>query len=63
MDVFHNEGSALLVQAILALRTEEECRADFSGVIRDEILAAIQKRLNSKVVYGITLNNVKYGGG
>ena len=27
MDVFHTEGSALLVRAILALETEEECRA------------------------------------
>ncbi len=27
MDVFHTEGAALLVQAILALETEEECRA------------------------------------
>ena len=27
MDVFHTEGAALLIQAILALETEEECRA------------------------------------
>ena len=51
------------IESVVDQYTEEQCRADFSGVIRDEILAAIQKRLNSKVVYGITLNNVKYGGG
>ena len=27
MDVFHTKGAALLIQAILALETEEECRA------------------------------------
>ena len=27
MDIFHTEGAALLVQAVLALETEEECRA------------------------------------
>ena len=27
MDVFHTEGAALLIQAILALETEAECRA------------------------------------
>ena len=26
MDIFHSEGAALLVRAILALETEEECR-------------------------------------
>lgn len=51
------------VEGVVTQYTEEQCRADFSGVIRDEILAAIQKKLNSKIVYGITLNNVKYGGG
>lgn len=51
------------VEGVVKQYTEEQCRADFSGVIRDEILAAIQKRLNSKIVYGITLNNVKYGSG
>ncbi len=50
------------VESVVDQYTEEQCRADFSGVIRDEILAAVQKRLNSKIVYGITLNNVKYGG-
>lgn len=40
----------------------EECRADFSGAIRDEILIAVQNLFHSKVVYGITLNNVKYSG-
>jgi len=27
VDVFHTEGAGLLVQAMLALETEEECRA------------------------------------
>ena len=50
-------------QAFLSrVYTEEECRADFSGAIRDEILDAIQNLFHSKVVYGITLSNVKYGG-
>lgn len=50
------------IEGIVSNYTEEECRADFSGAIRDEILAAIQNLFHSKVVYGITLNNVKYGG-
>ena len=31
MDVFHSAGSALLVRAILALETEEECRDLMTG--------------------------------
>lgn len=51
------------IEQVVRNYDEEECRADFSGAIRDEILAAIQDLFHSKVVYGITLNNVKYGGG
>ena len=50
------------VENVVSNYTEEECRADFSGAIRDEILDAIQNLFHSKVVYGITLSNVKYGG-
>lgn len=50
------------VEKVVNNYTEEECSADFSGAIRDEILAAIQDLFHSQVVYGITLNNVKYGG-
>ena len=50
------------VENVVSNYTEEECRADFSGALRDEILDAIQNLFHSKVVYGITLSNVKYGG-
>lgn len=50
------------IEGVVTNYTKEECRADFSGTIRDEILAAIQEMFHSKVVYGITLSNVKYGG-
>lgn len=51
------------IEKVVTNYTEEECQENFSGAIRDEILAAIQDLFHSKVVYGITLNNVKYGGG
>ncbi len=51
------------IENVVTNYTEEECRAEFSGAIRDEILAAIQDQFHSKIVYGITLSNVKYGGG
>lgn len=50
------------IEGVVTNYTEEECRAEFSGAIRDEILAAIQDLFHSKVVYGVTLSNVKYGG-
>lgn len=50
------------IEQVVSNYTEEECREDFSGAIRDEILAAIQNLFHSKVVYGISLSNVKYGG-
>ena len=42
--------------------TEEECRASFTSDIRNEMLTSIQNLFQSKVVYGITLSNIKYGG-
>lgn len=50
------------IEQVVMNYNEEECREDFSGAIRDEILVAIQNLFHSKVIYGITLSNVKYGG-
>ena len=51
MDVFHNEGSALLVQAILALRTEEECRAFLEDLMTGrEIQDCSQRVLVAKLL-------------
>ncbi len=65
LDKTHADYDSMIkdaVENVVSNYTEEECRADFSGAIRDEILDAIQNLFHSKVVYGITLSNVKYGG-
>lgn len=49
------------VERVVTNYTNEECQAEFSGAIRDEILAALKDMFHSEVVYGITLSNVKYG--
>ena len=49
------------IQSVVSNYTEEECRASFTGDIRNEILTAIQDLVQSKCIYGITLSNIKYG--
>lgn len=49
------------IQSVVSNYTEEECRASFTGDIRNEILTAIQDLVQSKFIYGITLSNIKYG--
>ena len=57
MDVFHTEGSALLVQAILALETEEECRAFLEDLMTGREIQDCSQRilvaslLREKLVY------------
>ncbi len=51
------------VSAVVSNYTEEECRKSFTTDIRNEILTSLQNLFQSKVVYGITLSNIKYGGG
>ena len=57
MDVFHTEGSALLVQAILALETEEECRAFLEDLMTGKEIQDCSQRilvarmLREKLVY------------
>ena len=50
------------VERVVSNYTEEECRASFTGDIRNEMLTAIQNLFESKFIYGITLSNIKYGG-
>lgn len=50
------------VAQVVSNYTEEECRASFTGDIRNEILKAIQDLFESQFIYGITLSNIKYGG-
>ena len=50
------------VSQIVSNYTEEQCRASFTGDIRNEMLTSIQNMFQSKVVYGITLSNIKYSG-
>lgn len=50
------------VERVVSNYTEEECRASFTGDIRNEMLTAIQNLFKSKFIYGITLSNIKYGG-
>ena len=57
MDVFHSEGAALLVQAILALETEEECRAFLEDLMTGREIQDCSQRilvarlLREKLVY------------
>ena len=43
MDVFHGEGPALLVRAILALETEEECRAFLEDLMTGREIQDLQR--------------------
>lgn len=57
MDVFHTEGAALLVRAILALETEEECRAFLEDLMTGREIQdcsqriLVAKLLRQKLVY------------
>ena len=57
MDVFHGEGPALLVRAILALETEEECRAFLDDLMTGREIQDCSQRilvahlLREKLVY------------
>ena len=53
MDVFHTKGAALLIQAILALETEEECRAFLEDLMTGrECSSATISRVNRCCTYG-----------
>lgn len=45
MDVFHGEGSELLVKAILSLETEEECRAFLEDLMTGKEIQDCSQRL------------------
>ena len=45
MEIFHSEGAALLVRAILALRTEEECRAFLEDLMTGKEIQDCSQRL------------------
>ena len=57
MDVFHTKGAALLIQAILALETEEECRAFLEDLMTGREIQDCSQRilvaslLREKLVY------------
>ena len=57
MDVFHGEGSALPIRAILALETEEECRAFLEDLMTGKEIQDCSQRilvarmLREKLVY------------
>ncbi len=57
MDVFHGEGSALLIRAVLALETEEECRAFLEDLMTGKEIQdcsqriLVAQRLRQKLVY------------
>lgn len=50
-----------VVARVVSQYTEEECRANFTGAIRDEILKALQELFQSKFIFRISLSNIKYG--
>ena len=51
MDVFHTPGAELLVQALLSLKTEEECRAFLEDLMtRKEIQDCSQRILVAKLL-------------
>ena len=45
MDVFHTEGAALLIQAILALETEAECRAFLEDLMTSREIQDCSQRI------------------
>ena len=45
MEIFHSEGAALLVRAILALRTEEECRAFLEDLMTGKEIQDCSQRI------------------
>ena len=45
MDVFHSEGAALLIRAVLALETEEECRAFLEDLMTGKEIQDCSQRL------------------
>ena len=45
MDVFRNKGSGLLVRAILALESEEECRAFLEDLMTRKEIADCSQRI------------------
>ena len=45
MDVFHGEGAALLVRAILALETEDECRAFLEDLMTGKEIQDCSQRI------------------
>ena len=57
----YNSMIADKIQQVVSNYSEAECRASFTGDIRNEILTAIQDLVKSKFIYGITLSNIKYG--
>lgn len=50
-----------IILQVVSHYTEEECRADFTGAIRDEILKAIQELFQSDFIFRISLSDIKYG--
>ena len=50
------------IERVVSNYTEEECRASFTGDIRNEMITAVQNLFESKFIYGITLSNIKFGG-
>lgn len=59
MDVFHGEGATLLVQAILSLKTEEECRAFLEDLMTGKEIQdcsqriLVAKLLRERLVYSL----------
>jgi len=57
MDVFQTESASLLIQAILALETEDECRAFLEDLMTSQEIQACSQRilvaryLRNKTVY------------
>ncbi len=57
MDIFHTEGAALLVRAVLTLETEEECRAFLEDLMTGREIQDCSQRilvaslLREKLVY------------
>ena len=45
MDIFHSDGAKLLIQAILALETEDECRAFLEDIMTSKEIQDCSQRL------------------